>query len=126
MMHGRTSRHFPDRARNTRRCGKWLEADHAVFASSRGRSFTPRGSHIRSLERNPESRSIGRKIRAGRYECRLYRLRGVFLAAMGADETQIEASFCAAISTAKKQKSISLAARAEASYAAYRCRRKKF
>jgi hypothetical protein len=48
------------------------------------------------------------------------------LAAMGAEETQIEASFCAAIETAKKQKSISLAASAEATYAAYRCRRKKF
>jgi serine/threonine protein kinase/tetratricopeptide (TPR) repeat protein len=52
----------------------------------------------------------------------LHRLRGVILAAMGARETQIEASFSAAISTAKQQKSISLAARAEASYAEYRLR----
>jgi len=44
----------------------------------------------------------------------------VFLAATGADETQIEASFSAAISTAKQQKSISLAKRAEATYAEYR------
>ena len=50
----------------------------------------------------------------------LHRLRGVFLAAMGADETQIEASFCEAIRTAKEQKSISLAKRAEATYAEYR------
>ena len=50
----------------------------------------------------------------------LHRLRGVFLAALGADETQIEASFCAAISTAKEQKSVSLAKRAEATYAEYR------
>ena len=50
----------------------------------------------------------------------LYRLRGVFLAAMGADETQIEASFCEAIRTAKEQKSVSLAKRAEATYAEYR------
>jgi predicted ATPase len=50
----------------------------------------------------------------------LHRLRGVFLTAIGADETQIEASFCAAIRTAKEQKSISLAKRAEASYAEYR------
>jgi hypothetical protein len=47
----------------------------------------------------------------------LHRLRGVFLTAIGGDETQIEASFSAAISTAKRQKSISLAKRAEASYA---------
>jgi hypothetical protein len=50
----------------------------------------------------------------------LHRLRGVFLAAMGAEETQIEASFCAAIRTAKEQKSVSLEKRAEATYAEYR------
>jgi hypothetical protein len=49
----------------------------------------------------------------------LHRLRAVFLATLGADETQIEASFCAAIRTAKEQKSVSLAARAEATYAEY-------
>src|SRR4029077_7140048 len=57
----------------------------------------------------------------GRWWCaELHRLRGVFLAAMGADEPQIEASFCEAISTAKKQKSISLEKRAEATYAEFR------
>ena len=50
----------------------------------------------------------------------MHRLRGVFLAAMGAEETQIEASFSAAISTAREQKSISLGKRAEATYAEYR------
>ena len=50
----------------------------------------------------------------------LYRLRGVFLAAMGVDEAQIEGSFQAAIRTAKQQKSISLEKRAEATYAEYR------
>jgi len=38
----------------------------------------------------------------------LYRLRGVFLAAIGAEETQIEASFCEAIRIAREQKSVSL------------------
>jgi hypothetical protein len=50
----------------------------------------------------------------------LHRLKGVFLTAVGADETQIEASFCAAIRIAREQKSISLAKRAEATYAEYR------
>ena len=50
----------------------------------------------------------------------LLRLRGVFLTAMGADENQIEASFGEAIRIAKEQKSISLATRAEATYAEYR------
>jgi hypothetical protein len=48
------------------------------------------------------------------------RLRGVFLAALGADESQIEASFHEAISTAKQQGSASLAIRAEATRAEYR------
>jgi hypothetical protein len=39
---------------------------------------------------------------------------------MGADETQIEASFREAINTAKQQKSVSLEKRAEATYAEYR------
>ena len=51
---------------------------------------------------------------------RLHWLRGVFLTAMGADEMQIEASFCEAIRIAKEQKSVSLEKRAEATYAEYR------
>jgi predicted ATPase len=56
-----------------------------------------------------------------RYWCaELHRLRGVFLAALGADETQIETSICEAIRIAKQQKSVSLEKRAEATYAEYR------
>jgi predicted ATPase len=50
----------------------------------------------------------------------LHRLGGMFLAAMGADEAQIETEFCEAIRTAKEQKSVSLAKRAETAYAEYR------
>jgi hypothetical protein len=50
----------------------------------------------------------------------LRRLRGVFLAALGAEESQIEASFSEAIRIAKEQKSVSLEKRAEATYAEYR------
>jgi tetratricopeptide (TPR) repeat protein len=49
-----------------------------------------------------------------------HRLRAVFLAALGADEAQIEASFCEAIRIAKQQNSASLEKRAEATYAEYR------
>jgi predicted ATPase len=60
----------------------------------------------------------------GRYmSAELHRLRGMFLVALGADEPQIEASFRAAIRIAKEQKSISLATRAEATFAEY-CRQK--
>ena len=50
----------------------------------------------------------------------MHRLRGVFLAALGAEEKQIEASFCEAIRIAKEQKSVSLQKRAEATYEDYR------
>jgi predicted ATPase len=53
----------------------------------------------------------------------LHRLRGVFLAAIDAEESQIKASFCEAIRIAKEQKSISLAKRAETTYAEYRCQK---
>jgi tetratricopeptide (TPR) repeat protein len=57
----------------------------------------------------------------GRYWCaELHRLRAVLLAGMGAEGTQIEASFCAAIKIAREQKSISLEKRAEATSAEYR------
>jgi hypothetical protein len=65
------------------------------------------------------------EVLAERFENRyckavLHRLRGVFLATLGGDETQIEASFCAAINTSKQQKAVSLEKRAEATYAEYR------
>jgi len=54
------------------------------------------------------------------YRAELHRLRGVFLAAIGADEAQIEASLREAIRIAQEQKSVSLEKRAEATYAEYR------
>jgi predicted ATPase len=54
------------------------------------------------------------------WHAELHRLRGVFLATLGAQETQIDASFCAAIKIAREQKSIALATRAEATYEEYR------
>ena len=43
-----------------------------------------------------------------RSSAELHRLRGVFLTTLGAEEAQIEASFCEAIRIAKEQKSVSL------------------
>jgi len=58
---------------------------------------------------------------AERWWCaELHRFRAVFLAALGADEARIEASFRHAILTARQQRSFTLAARAEESYAEYR------
>jgi hypothetical protein len=67
-----------------------------------------------------EAEVLAERFEVHWWSAELHRLRGVFLAAMGAEETQIEASFCEAIRIAKEQKSISLAKRAEASYAEYR------
>ena len=50
----------------------------------------------------------------------LDRMRAVFLAAIGAEEPEIEEAFCKAVGIAKKQKSVSLEKRAEGSYGEYR------
>ena len=73
-----------------------------------------------ALEAISEAEAVVERSEERHWCAELHRLRGVFLAALGADETQIEASFRAAISTAKEQKSISLEKRAEATYAEYR------
>jgi hypothetical protein len=73
-----------------------------------------------ALEAINEAEALAERFE-NRYHCaELHRLRGVFLATIGADNAQIEASFCEAIRTAKEQKSIPLEKRAEATYAEYR------
>jgi hypothetical protein len=60
------------------------------------------------------------EISGQRWWCaELHRLKGVFLTATGAEETQIEASFGEAIKIAKEQKSVFLEKRAEGTYAEY-------
>ena len=76
-----------------------------------------------ALEAINEAEALAERFEGRWWSAELRRLRGVFLAAVGAEETQIEASFYAAIKIAKEQKSISLATRAEATYAEY-CRQK--
>ena len=72
-----------------------------------------------ALEAINEAEALAERFE-NRYHCaELHRLRGVFLAAIGADEIKIEGSFCEAIRIAKKQKSVSLQKRAEATYAEY-------
>jgi tetratricopeptide (TPR) repeat protein len=73
-----------------------------------------------ALEAISEAEALVERSEERCWWAELHRLRGVFLAAMGAEETQIESSFGAAINTAKGQKSVSLEKRAEATYAEYR------
>jgi hypothetical protein len=78
------------------------------------------GRTSEALEAIDEAEALAERFEHRISLSRLRQLRAVFLAALGADETQIEASFCEAIRIAKQQKSVSLAKRAEESYAEYR------
>ena len=58
-----------------------------------------------ALEAINEAEVLAERFEQRVYYAELHGFRAVFLAAMGADEAQIEASFQAAINTAKEQKS---------------------
>jgi Protein kinase domain/NACHT domain len=73
-----------------------------------------------ALETIEEAEKVSERFEDRCWCAELHLLRGVFLATLGAEETQIEASLQAAIRTAKEQKSVSLEKRAEATYAEYR------
>jgi serine/threonine protein kinase len=72
-----------------------------------------------ALEAINEAVAIAERFEHGYCSAELHRLRGVFLATLGAGELQIEASFCEAIRIAKEQKSVSLEKCARATYAEY-------
>jgi hypothetical protein len=67
-----------------------------------------------------EAEAIVERSEECEWNAELHRLGGLFLATLGAEDAQIEASFCEAIRIAKEQKSVSLEKRAEATYAEYR------
>jgi tetratricopeptide (TPR) repeat protein len=112
-----------DGIRGYRAGGSMLNMSYALALKAEG---------LHLADRTPEALAAMKEAEAlvessgERWWCaELYRLRGVFLTAMGGDEAQVEASFCEAISTAKQQKSVSLAKRAEATYAEYRSQKAK-
>ena len=57
------------------------------------------------------------------WNAELHRLRAVYLGRLGAEDARIHEAFREAIRAAMQQKSVSLATRAEASYAEYRRQR---
>ena len=67
-----------------------------------------------------EAQAVVERFEERNWCAELHRLRGVFLTAIGAEESQIEASFREAIRIAKEQKSVSLEKRADATYTEYR------
>ncbi len=73
-----------------------------------------------ALEAINEAEALAARVEHRDHCARVHYLRGVFLATLRDEETQIEASFCAAINTAREQKSVSLEKQAEATFAEYR------
>jgi predicted ATPase len=100
-----------------RATGSVLNASYFLALKAEALHLADRTSE--ALESVREAEALAERSEERWWNAELHRLHGVFLAALGADETQIEASFCAAISTAKEQKSVSLEKRAEATYAEY-------
>jgi tetratricopeptide (TPR) repeat protein len=81
------------------------------------------GRSSEAVEAINEAEALAEKFEQRVYCAELHRLRGVFLTAMGAEETQIEASFGEAIRIATEQKAVSLEKRSAATYAEYRRQR---
>jgi predicted ATPase len=90
------------------------------FLSLKAEALYLAGHTSEALEPINEAEALAERLEQRDYFAELHRLRAVFLAATGAEEIQIEASLREAIRIAKEQKSISLAKRAEATYAEYR------
>jgi predicted ATPase len=76
--------------------------------------------NFEAVETIKDAETVMQKSEERHWCAELHRLRGVFLAAIGACEAQSEASFCEAIRIAKEQKSVSLEKRAEGTFAEYR------
>ena len=73
-----------------------------------------------ALEAINEAQALAERFEQRFCSAKLHRLRGVFLANLAGEQTEIEASFRAAIRIARDQKSVSLENRAEETYAEYR------
>jgi predicted ATPase len=107
-----------DGIRDYRATGKIIGLPFALGIKAEALHLADRTSE--ALEAIKEAQAIAARSGERNWCAELHQLRGVFLAAMGAEEAQIEASFHEAIRTAKEQKSVSNEKRAEATYAEYR------
>ena len=109
-----------DRGRNRGLSGNRRDVVVPYFLALKAEALHLADRTSEALEAITEAEALVERSEERWWCAELHRLRGVFLAAMGAEETQIEASFCEAIRIAREQKSISLEKRAEATYAEYR------
>ena len=103
--------------RDLRATGAVLGLPHNLTLKSEALYLADRTSE--ALEAINEAEALAERIELRSLCSRLHRLRGIFLAALGAQETEIESSFCQAIRIAREQKSILLEQCAEATYAEY-------
>jgi predicted ATPase len=110
-----------DAIRNYRATGAMLRMPYFLALKAEALHFADRIPE--ALEAITEAEAWVERSEERWWCAELHRLRGVFLAAMGADKAQLEASFQAAMRTAGEQRSTSLEARAEATYAEYRSRK---
>jgi predicted ATPase len=78
-----------------------------------------------ALDAIGQAQALAERFEVGWWYAELHRLRGVFLSILGADEAQIEASFCDAIRIAKEQNAISVEKRAKSSLATQNTSAKK-
>ena len=106
-----------DGIRNYRAAGSMLRMPYYLALKAEALHLANRTSE--ALEAINEAEAVVERFEERGSSAEMHRLRGVFLATIGAEETQIEDSFCAAIRIAKEQKSISLQKRAEATCAEY-------
>jgi len=104
--------------RDYRATGALLSLQHFLGRKAEALYLVDRTSE--ALEAINEAEALAERIEHRDYRAELHWLRGIFLTAMGADEPQIEASFCSAVRIAQQQKSVSLAKRTEATFAEYR------
>ena len=95
------------------------------FLALKAEAFHLADRTFEALEAIREAEGLVERFGEHLWRADLHRLRGVLLMTIGADETQIEASFREAIRAAKEQKSISLVRRTEASYAEYHSKKGK-
>ena len=100
--------------------GNGMVIDLSLWLALKAEALHLAGLTFKALETLTEAEEVIQRSEERYWSAELHRLRGVFLAAIGNDQIQIEASFRAAIKTAQEQKSISLVRRAKESYAEWR------
>ncbi len=95
-----------DGIEDTRAAGAMVVLPYLLAGKAEALHLADRTSE--ALEAISEAEAVVERSGERWWCAEMHRLRAVFLAVLGAEETQIEASLCAAINTAKGQKSVSL------------------